>query len=132
MRGLEALALVLAEDPEDDLAGHLRRQHREALHRFDPAALADRRREAGGQVQVRGLALGHLSQDGGEVEAVGGVHQAVTLTTSSRLVSPDLTLARPSSRRVSIPSWRAAVAISACGASETVMSLTRSVIRITE
>ncbi len=128
---LEAFALVLAEDPEDHLAGHLRGQDREALHRLDLAAVADRRREAGGQVQVGGAALGDLGQHGGEIE-VGGVHQVVTLTTSSRLVKPARIFERPSSRRVSIPSWWATAAISACGAEETVMSFSRSVIRITE
>jgi hypothetical protein len=70
--GLEAFALVVVEDAVDDLAGLLPGQHREALHRLDLALVADRRREAGGQVHIGGLGLDHAAENLREVE----VHSA--------------------------------------------------------
>jgi hypothetical protein len=65
---LEALALVVVEDAVDDLAGLLRGEHREALHRLDLALVTDRRRETGGQVHVGCFDLDHVAEHGGEVE----------------------------------------------------------------
>ena len=65
---LEAFALVVVEDPVDDLAGLLRVQDRETVHRLDPALVADRRREAGGEVDVGGAGLDHPAQHLREVE----------------------------------------------------------------
>ncbi len=66
---LEAFALVLAEDPVDDVASLLRGQLGEPLHRLRPCRSA---RIAGGKPAVRcrseRLALGDLGQDRGEIE----------------------------------------------------------------
>ena len=76
-------------------------------------------------------ALGWVS--GGEtVCGAGRDVYAETRATSSIEVIPRRTLCRPSSRRLSMPSSRATVAISDSGAPLTVRSLIRSLICITE
>ena len=67
-RVLELLALGVAHDRVDDLAGVRDTQDREALQREEAAADADAGRRAGGEVDIRGAALERRQDDVREVD----------------------------------------------------------------
>jgi hypothetical protein len=66
---LQALALIVREDPVDDLAGVRGHQLRVLLERDEAAAHADHRLSAGGQVKVGRPAFQDIEQQVGEVES---------------------------------------------------------------
>ena len=87
------------------------------VQRVQPAALADHRRRAGGEVEVGGIALHHLEQDVCEVE----LHQTL-LSARGRDsrdpchfgmdVTPFLTFSKPSARSGRMPCATATLRIS--------------------